>query len=708
MKNKVGTLILIALLISFQNGMTQEPADPTVPSDKVSDALKSRLIEFQGISLRALVVGEKNDGIAVISTSREAGPLFVVRSGSSIAQELSGIPVRLSIKKVSPQGVEIETPTIAEELIIPGELKPAPYSEAVTNGMLQHMECTQLPLEQVLRLIADQTGANLSASKAAANEPVSVYLRNVSVETVVEEICRARSLWFRRDDASGIIRVTTMGEYEQGLTSFREEQTKSFTLLYPNVIEVASVIYGLYPDRVMLSLGESEILDDESNDISRRFTRFNTIAESGSSSFLAMTPGTSGGGTHGGSSGIFSYRGGNLDRLETGRGMDRQSRQTFTGLTSEGAKQLTEILQSGTNAIPGEVSAFQNKNASIYVTVSRRNNMIIVRTGDPQDMKDITELIRRLDMPAPMVLLEVKILQVALTDAFNSTFEYLYTKDFNTTGGKPVRTVTGFPGFTSLETEPRSDAMSFQLLSDHLAMRIQLMEEQGVATTLATPTLLTANNEISRLFIGERRPFVRNVTSQTIVSDSATITSPQVELDFQDVGTMLLITPNINADRTVTLRLLQENSKVIRDGASIPVYSSTDGRLVENYPVDIVSSRSISGTFNAKDGLYVAVGGLIEESEREKINRIPVLGRIPLLGFLFRSTEKEKSRSELIVLIRPHVINTPAEGEEISRKLLDQLSAHPAKDGRANIGIMIPDSTSNTSDDTSDGVEENK
>ncbi len=73
-------------------------------------------------------------------------------------------------------------------------------------------------------------------------------------------------------------------------------------------------------------------------------------------------------------------------------------------------------------------------------------------------------------------------------------------------------------------------------------------------------------------------------------------------------------------------------------------------------------------------------GGLIKESEREVYYRAPVLGSIPLLGWLFRGTEKVKARTELIVLIRPHVISTPYEGGKISQELLDALSKNPEKE----------------------------
>jgi general secretion pathway protein D len=230
--------------------------------------------------------------------------------------------------------------------------------------------------------------------------------------------------------------------------------------------------------------------------------------------------------------------------------------------------------------------------------------------------------------------------------------------------------------------------MTFQIVNEYFKARIQLLEERGRVTTLATPLLLTANNEVSRLFLGEERPLVRNVTGQTLITDSAVATTPNTTIEFRPVGTTLLITPNINSDRTVTLRLLQEDSSINSGGATIPIVVSSTGG-VQNVSVDVVATKSISGTFVAKDGMAVAIGGLIQEQVSDVRSQVPILGRIPLLGFLFRSETKAKTRNEMVIMIRPHVISTPSEGEEISRKLLKGLSVHPSMpDAKGDMGTF--------------------
>lgn len=661
------------ILLSVAVAASAQTADPTRTSDAMADTLRTQIAEFRALSIRALVVGADDDGVALLDAAGKSSDPVMVRSGTVVSLEFGGMPVRLTVKSVSSSGVEIDAPTLSDKLMIPGGFRPAPAADSAAPE-LRYLECSEVRLDRILRLIADQTGANISASASASASGVSVFLRNVSAEDAVEEICRSLGLWFRFDDKTGITRVTTMREYEDSLSSFREEQTESFTLLYPNVVEMASVIYGLYPDRVYLTMGEEDILDDELNDLSRRFERFRVIDDSSSSSLLSINPGSVS--SSSGSGSAFNSE----DFNTRGLNIDSQTRGKVSGMDAETASAIETAKASGDAAsLEKLLKGYSEKSPSIFVTVSRRNNIIIVRTSDPEVMNEIRELVRRLDVATPSVLLEVRVMQLTLSDGFNSTFEYEFLHD-TTAGGNEYKTTGGFPGFAPLANSARTDSMSFQLLSEHFNARIQMLEKEGKANTLATPTLLIANNEVSRIFIGEEIPVTTGVTLEPqtgTTSGGVTVTTgytvePQIEMVA--VGTTLLITPNINADRSVTLRLLQEDSDRVPNGGSIPY---GDASTLQTYPVDTVSSRRISGTFITQDGLIAAIGGLIKEEESEQISRVPFLGRLPLIGFLFRSTEKVKSRSELVIFVRPHVITTPAEGEGVSRRLLENLTKNP-------------------------------
>lgn len=670
--------ILSAVLLSV--AVLASAQDPTQPGSQMADALRQRSLATSSLRLQALVVGAEGDGLAILGADGADGT--IVHAGSTVSQTVDGMRVSLRVKSVTPDGVEIETSGDAAPIVVSGGFRPLPAPETVPAEFLRYLEASNVPLDRLLRLVSDQTGVNIAASEATKGKTVSILLRNVDATVAIEEICRVTGLWFRRDNGSSVIRVTSMDEYEQNLVSFREEKTETFTLNNSPVMEVAAVLCGLYPERVLFSFGEEDFLDDEKNDLGRRFERFRTIADAGGSSFLKMgAPSASYSSSSSSGSGVYTYS----DEAGIRRVGERRG-----PVSAAEAKALDRALAAGdTNAVD-RISG-QARGASIFVTISRRNNRLLVRTSDLRVLDDIRERVKDLDVPTPMVLLELKVLELDVDDGFTSEFQYGYVDERS-----GDRTATyGFPGFDPLDrTEPRTDGFSFRFLGDSLQARIQLLQKNGRVKTLATPNLLVANNEVSRLFIGEERPIVKNITSQSIVTENSTVTVPQTEIEFEDVGTLLLVTPNINADRTITLKLLQENSEIVRNAAEIPVYSVTTGNAVEKVPVDVVSSRSIAGTFIAKDGLAVAAGGLIKETESIQKTKVPILGDIPLLGWFFRSTEKVKARKELMVLIRPHVISTPADAEQVSQDFLGGVSVHSARDGRPSLNILTNETDS--------------
>lgn len=690
--------------------------DPTVPSERMAESLKARAAATSALRLQALVVGASSEGVALIGTS--ALGVTPVRRGTQFAESVDGVNVTMKVRRIGVDGVEIETSQGAAPLFLPGSFQSVAAPTNQPAEFVRYVEATEVPLEQLLRLLADQTGVNISASECAArNRLVSLFLRNVTVATAVEELCRATGLWFQREKGSNVIRVTTMEEYAENLSSFREEKTETFTLLYPNVVEAAGVIYGLYPDRTLLSLGEEEVDEDAENDLSRRFRRFQMISDNGGSSFLKMEPpdaNTAAGGRSG--SGTFSYSRGSGAQNRRSQWDWLRSASRLSGLTPAEAKRVeTAFRQGDTNLFEKVYGRNTAQAANIFVTVSRRNNLLIVRSSDAAAMDAIRELVKRIDVPTPMVLLEMKVLELDVDDAYNATFQY----SFNTHGTHKWGSHAGRDGlergtpsgdgdasaqtlvsplqglFSPAALNPVSEStLAFSVLSDTLNAQLQLMAQDGKVRTLATPAVLTANNEVSRIFSGAEYPIVKGVTAgETTTTEAGFVTHDStVQLEWVDVGTMLLVTPSINADKTVTLHVVQENSEIPAEKVRVPL---DGGKINETTPIDIVESRSLAGTFVAKDGMTVMAGGLIKETWKEVYTRTPVLGSIPLVGFLFRGTEKQKKRTELIVLIKPHVISTPMEGGRISRELMEALSAHPAADGRPNMGIHFGNNPTN-------------
>lgn len=708
---------LLVLTCCCGGAFAQDAADPTQPSPRMKAAMMAKGSSIPAMSVKGLVIGAGKKGTVLLDVTGTG--TVVARPEVPFNITIEGIPYKLVVKQITTDGVEIESTAANETVLLPsyGPIDPGVATKAGAN--ISYVEFRDATLMEALRMLADQSGNNYSASSTANKMPVSAFLRHVPAESVVEEICKSHNLWFKRDEVSGITRIMSVSEFEKDLVGFREEQTEVFTLLYPNVVDVAISIADLFGSRVELSLG-NEDLHEDARDLEARFDRFNIISRGNQTATTLQNSSTTmyngvGGATVIGGQGAYSTGGSSgsyggsstrqyLEQRDRVRNADSASyaaerrrnqddvTDRFTNLTPTQIQRVEEALKnpSDDGQLKTDLGALRSNAPTIYVTASRRNNMVVVRTADARVLDDIRLLVKRLDVPTPLVLLEVKVLTVELDDGFKSAFDYQFSD--GTSGAAFTQTPINVPptggellggaGFNSSD-------MTFVIVSDNFRARIQLLENKNKVRSLASPLLLTANNEVSRLFLGEERPLVRNINSQTILTDNNASTSQNTDLEFRMVGTTLLITPNINSDRTVTLRLLQENSRINTGGANIPVMTSTSQNVnqVQQVPLDVVASRSVSGTFVAKDGMTVAVGGLIEDQDLDNRAQVPLLGRIPVLGTLFRRQEKNKARREMVVMIRPHVMSTPSDGQKISEDLLHELS-EASKERLKQSGIL--------------------
>ncbi len=174
-----------------------------------------------------------------------------------------------------------------------------------------------------------------------------------------------------------------------------------------------------------------------------------------------------------------------------------------------------ELAQRGELTAETQADLLQRRDATIYISTIRRNNQIIVRTGDNRSMDQIAQLITQLDVPTPTVLLEVKVLRIVLANGFNSAFEYF---GGNNTASAAMSDGSLQPTFPGASAAARTlgaglgvaggvpGSLSFQMVDDKFRVRMQLLESKNCVTALATPLILTANNEVSRIFVGDTLP----------------------------------------------------------------------------------------------------------------------------------------------------------------------------------------------------------
>ncbi len=604
----------------------------------------------------------------------------------------------------------------------PSTQPPSASADSFQRGKehrLRRLELKQTPVADAVRLLSELSGLNIVATQEAGQKKVTLFLQNVRTIEALETIAKVAGLWYREDPQTRTIRLMTTEEYQKDLVIHREDVTRVFTLLHPNALSVAMAIRDLYGPRVVLSLrtlNDDDLLTGFGAGLGGfgTFGAFGGLGGFPGAGFplggfgtLGTGPGFAAGGGRCSRPGFFgAFPGfggigfgtwGGLSPWGFGLagagapGTQPQQRQRpEEPLTPEQISQLQQQVQQLQQQEQQEklsqlVQQATQQEPPIYVTINRQHNLVIVRTADRETMKDIERLVWELDRPTPQVLLEMKILEVTLDDNFRSIFDLQYTS--GPQGPTAVQQDQRNPYLIGANTAAQnvlglgnfafeSGTLVYQFLNDNIRARIQMLEQERRIKTLATPLLLASNNRPARIFVGEERVLVRSVNTNIVTpatGAAATAITPITEI--RDVGTTLFLIPKINADRTVTIVISQDSSTVNEEGAVIPV-AGQDGQIQE-FPIDTVDTANLFGTVVAKDGMTVAVGGLIREGTTRTQTKVPVLGDLPVVGRLFRREYDQDIKTELVLLITPHVITTPAEGEAKTRWRMRHLSHHP-------------------------------
>ena len=542
------------------------------------------------------------------------------------------------------------------------------------NYTLQKLEFKQAKVVDAVRIISEMSGANIVTTNEAANKLVTIFLRAVTVQEAVDTICKVTGLWYRKDSKTGVIRVMDAEEYQRDIVVFKNDKTRVFTLQNYNVKSAGQAIENLFGERVELELGnEDESLDQ-----------------------FGGSAGSSGGGNNDSN----NDRDSNNERGSEGAGSSAGSGAKIAENLSLSTEMLSAIQQrssGGSDKISTlELAGFLRQEAPIMITINQLHNLLIVRTSDADALDEIARLIKKIDLKPAQVLLEMKILELAVGDSFKKVFDVDFTSSSTTPG--PSTSADRNPlqpggllgpnlalGLGNFGLE--GGTLLFQAMSDNIRLRLQLLEENNLVNVLATPVLLASNNTRSRLFIGEERILVTGVNTTTTTGSSGVVSNIiSAETELRDIGNTLLILPRINKDGTVTLSIQQDSSSVIVGGATIPVTGA--GGTVQAFPVDTVNTANLEGAFLAQDGLTVAVGGMIRSTVTDVDQRVPFISDIPLLGHVFERKVKENKKTELVLLITPHVFATEEDASKGAMQRVGEITSIKGVDKDATIKVL--------------------
>ena len=379
------------------------------------------------------------------------------------------------------------------------------------------------------------------------------------------------------------------------------------------------------------------------------------------------------------------------------------------------AEELVPVLKGVSDSIVAEVqgatgaagaqggrSASANQGRAISIEAHADSNSLVI-TAQPDMMRSLEEVVRQLDIRRAQVLVEAIIVEVFEGDGTDFGVQWLNANgggtNFNNGNTIPIISVAGGAavasqitrGTTTVARDPATGDLittttpdsnrDYSVLANVLsglngamvgfykgdwAAILQAVRTSTNSNVLATPHITTMDNQEAFFLVGQEVPVI---TGSTTGSNN---TNPFQQVDRQEVGIKLKVTPQINEGTAVQLTIEQEVSSI--GGATA---------------VDItINKREIKTTVMADDGATVVLGGLIDEDVQESESKVPLLGDIPILGHLFKSTSVTKQKRNLMVFIKATIVREGSAISGISKTKYNYIRAEQLKRQEEGIRLM--------------------
>jgi general secretion pathway protein D len=302
--------------------------------------------------------------------------------------------------------------------------------------------------------------------------------------------------------------------------------------------------------------------------------------------------------------------------------------------------------------------------ASIMVDPDTHNIIVV---ADQATSDQISNVIASLDRPKPQVLIKVVFLQVQLDNSLDLGVEGGYVN--NGSQGNPAVSAANIFGLTGLNTVatnfnalgqaigsgfpvPGTSALSsgglYEVLGENYQATIRALAQQGKAQVLSRPSILARDGQPATILVGQQVPLVTGISYEAV----GNTTVPINNVTYTPVGIQINVTPYVSPDNYVEMIVTPQDSEVD------PTLTEPIGGGV-NAPV--IDTRSADTVVITPDGQTVVIGGLMENDKETTTSKIPLLGDIPLLGALFRSTSTSDNKDELMIFMTPHIVHAPME-----------------------------------------------
>ncbi|MCR9277773.1 MAG: SPOR domain-containing protein [Pseudomonadaceae bacterium] len=290
---------------------------------------------------------------------------------------------------------------------------------------------------------------------------------------------------------------------------------------------------------------------------------------------------------------------------------------------------VTQVQRFHINyADPEAVSEMIESHLSEYgnVTVLPERNLIIV-ADKPRFLQRISRLVSYADTAPQQVLIEAQILEVTLSD--EDSYGINWAKLFDSDGGEGQVGARGFLGAGN----SGNTGFLFELLTPNVDIQLSALQQEGRVRTLSSPKLVALDSQEASVVIGDRRGYQVTTTINQVTSES---------IEFLESGVILRVTPKIDASGNILMDIHPEVSTGTVDANGIPSQTTTE----------------VTTTLLIPDGETVFIGGLIKHTQSQSYQRVPVLGRVPVVKTLFRNKERSNVNTETVVLITPRLVSS--------------------------------------------------
>jgi general secretion pathway protein D len=327
------------------------------------------------------------------------------------------------------------------------------------------------------------------------------------------------------------------------------------------------------------------------------------------------------------------------------------------------AKSLAETLGKISEGLkaPGSDAA-ASKTQEILIRADESLNALVLY-AEPEIVTTLEEIVRQLDVPRAQVMVEAAIVEIsgdiseavgvqwAVDTRGGSGGSAIGGSNFNNAGISIGTALTAIKNNVIPANLP--DGAIVGLGGSDFGVLITALSANSNINLLSTPSLLTLDNQKAEILVGQNVPF----QTGSYTTDAAGAGNPFTTIERQDVGVKLKVTPHINDGATLRLEIDQEISSLA------PVTTTTAGAS------DLITNkRSIKSTVQADDGQIIVLGGLIQDDVTQSESKVPLLGDIPWLGALFRSSKEVHTKRNLMVFLRPTIVRDSAGMAAISGK----------------------------------------